>query len=112
MSVDEYVFCIRAFVVLLTRADELTSAEEETLFKSGWVKSSSVWRRPGLEEAVEGACAIRDAFLSSIPGKNAAQYELTVAIEPGLLFELMEVRSIRVKHRNVDNNEAFVGNTK
>uniref|UniRef100_A0A8C5BPM0 Isoleucine--tRNA ligase, mitochondrial n=1 Tax=Gadus morhua TaxID=8049 RepID=A0A8C5BPM0_GADMO len=61
-----------------------------TLFRSGWVKSSSVWRRPGLEEAVEGACAIRDSFLSSIPGKNAAQYDLTVAIEPGLLFELME----------------------
>ncbi|XP_033498155.1 isoleucine--tRNA ligase, mitochondrial isoform X2 [Epinephelus lanceolatus] len=62
----------------------------ETLFKSGWVKSSSVWRRPGLEEAVEGACAIRDSFLSSIPGKNAAQYDLTIAIEPCLLFELME----------------------
>uniref|UniRef100_A0A1A8MEG1 Isoleucine--tRNA ligase, mitochondrial n=2 Tax=Nothobranchius pienaari TaxID=704102 RepID=A0A1A8MEG1_9TELE len=62
----------------------------ETLFKSGWIKSSSVWRRPGLEEAVEGACAIRDSFLSSIPGKNTNQYELTIAIEPGLLFELME----------------------
>ncbi|KAM4625658.1 isoleucine--tRNA ligase, mitochondrial isoform 2-T2 [Polymixia lowei] len=64
--------------------------EGETLFRSGWIKSSSVWRRPGLEEAVEGACAIRDSFLSSIPGKNAAQYDLTIAIEPGLLFELME----------------------
>lgn len=62
----------------------------ETLFQSGWVKSSSVWRRPGLEEAVEGACAIRDSFLSAIPGKNAALYDLTIAIEPGLLFELME----------------------
>ncbi|KAM9355395.1 isoleucine--tRNA ligase, mitochondrial isoform 2-T2 [Pholidichthys leucotaenia] len=62
----------------------------ETLFRSGWIKSSSVWRRPGLEEAVEGACAIRDSFLCSIPGKNAAQYDLTIAIEPGLLFELME----------------------
>ncbi|XP_029349301.1 isoleucine--tRNA ligase, mitochondrial isoform X2 [Echeneis naucrates] len=62
----------------------------DTLFKTGWIKSSSVWRRPGLEEAVEGACAIRDAFLSSIPGKNAAQYNLTIAIEPSLLFELME----------------------
>lgn len=40
---------------------------------------------------MEGACAIRDSFLSSIPGKNAAQYDLTIAIEPGLLFELMEV---------------------
>lgn len=64
--------------------------KDETLFKSGWIKSSSVWRRPGLEEAVEGACAIRDSFLSSIPGKNAAQYDLTIAIEPSLLFELME----------------------
>uniref|UniRef100_A0A3P8UCB2 Isoleucine--tRNA ligase, mitochondrial n=1 Tax=Cynoglossus semilaevis TaxID=244447 RepID=A0A3P8UCB2_CYNSE len=64
--------------------------EGETLFRSGWIKSSSVWQRPGLQEAVEGACAIRDSFLSSIPGKNSAQYDLTVAIEPGLLFELME----------------------
>uniref|UniRef100_A0A3B4XQ12 isoleucine--tRNA ligase n=1 Tax=Seriola lalandi dorsalis TaxID=1841481 RepID=A0A3B4XQ12_SERLL len=63
---------------------------DKTLFKSGWIKSSSVWKQPGLEEAVEGACAIRDSFLSSIPGKHAAQYDLTVAVEPGLLFELME----------------------
>ncbi|XP_031435618.1 isoleucine--tRNA ligase, mitochondrial isoform X3 [Clupea harengus] len=62
----------------------------ETLFQSGWIKSSSVWRQPGLEEAVEGATAIRDAFLSSIPGCNAATYELVIAIEPGLFFELME----------------------
>ncbi|KAL2099029.1 hypothetical protein ACEWY4_005509 [Coilia grayii] len=62
----------------------------ETVFQSGWIKSSYVWRRPGLEEAVEGACAIRDAFLSSIPGRNAAEYELIIAIEPGLFFELME----------------------
>lgn len=45
-----------------------------------------------MEEAVEGACAIRDSFLSSIPGRNAAEYELTIEIEPGLLFELIEVR--------------------
>ncbi|XP_053488609.1 isoleucine--tRNA ligase, mitochondrial [Ictalurus furcatus] len=64
--------------------------EGETLFRSGWIKSSSVWRKPGLEEAVEGACAIRDSFLSSIPGCNAAEYDLTIAIEPGLFFELME----------------------
>ncbi|KAK3538006.1 hypothetical protein QTP70_027327 [Hemibagrus guttatus] len=64
--------------------------EGETLFRSGWMKSSSVWRKPGLEEAVEGACAIRDSFLSSIPGCNAAEYDLTIAIEPGLFFELME----------------------
>ncbi|TTS81757.1 Isoleucine--tRNA ligase, mitochondrial [Bagarius yarrelli] len=64
--------------------------EGETLFRSGWIKSSSVWRKPGLEEAVEGACAIRDSFLSSIPGCNSAEYDLTIAIEPGLFFELME----------------------
>uniref|UniRef100_A0A8C7DL30 Isoleucine--tRNA ligase, mitochondrial n=1 Tax=Oncorhynchus kisutch TaxID=8019 RepID=A0A8C7DL30_ONCKI len=64
--------------------------EGETMFRSGWIKSSPVWRRPGLEEAVEGACAIRDSFLSSIPGRNAAEYELTIEIEPGLLFELIE----------------------
>ncbi|XP_068607883.1 isoleucine--tRNA ligase, mitochondrial [Brachionichthys hirsutus] len=64
--------------------------EGETLFRSGWIRSSSVWRRPGLEEAVEGACAIRDSFLSAIPGRHAAQYDLSVSIQPGLLFELME----------------------
>lgn len=68
------------------------SAEGETLFRSGWIKSSSVWRKPGLEEAVEGACAIRNSFLSSIPGCNAAEYDLIIAIEPGLFFELMEVQ--------------------
>ncbi|XP_048831281.1 isoleucine--tRNA ligase, mitochondrial [Brienomyrus brachyistius] len=64
--------------------------EGETLFRSGWIKSSSVWTKPGLQEAVEGACTIRDSFLSSIPGRNAVEYELAIAIEPGLLFELME----------------------
>lgn len=38
------------------------------------------------------ACAIRDSFLSSIPGRSAVEYELTIEIEPGLLFELIEVR--------------------
>lgn len=74
------------------RASPCSPVEGETLFRSGWIKSSSVWRKPGLEEAVEGACAIRDSFLSSIPGRNAAEYDLTVAIEPGLFFELMEVK--------------------
>uniref|UniRef100_H3CIN2 Isoleucine--tRNA ligase, mitochondrial n=1 Tax=Tetraodon nigroviridis TaxID=99883 RepID=H3CIN2_TETNG len=64
--------------------------ETQTLFKSGWIQSTSVWLRPGVEEMVEGACAIRDSFLSSIPGKNPAKYDLTIAIKPGLLFELME----------------------
>lgn len=61
------------------------------MFRSGWIKTDSVWRKPGLEEAVEGACAIRDSFLSSIPGRNAAEYDLIIAIEPGLFFEIMEV---------------------
>ncbi|KAG2467604.1 SYIM protein, partial [Polypterus senegalus] len=63
----------------------------ETLFQSGWIKASALWKKPGLVEAVEGACAIRDTFLGSIPGRNAAEFDVTVAIEPGLLFELMEV---------------------
>ena len=84
--------CHRGLVVTRVYCTTVFSPAEETVFRSGWVKSSSVWRRPGLEEAVEGACAIRDSFLSSIPGRNAAEYELTIAIEPGLLFELMEVR--------------------
>lgn len=66
-------------------------AEAQTLFQSGWIQSTSVWLRPGVEEMVEGGCAIRDSFLSSIPGENPAQYDLTIAIKPGLLFELMEV---------------------
>lgn len=58
--------------------------------------TNSVWRKPGLVEAVEGACSIRDLFLGAIPGKNTAEYELTVVIEPGLLFELMEVSMAKV----------------
>lgn len=52
-----------------------------------------------MEEAVEGACAIRDSFLSSIPGCNAVEYDLTIAIEPGLFFELMEVKPERRSER-------------
>lgn len=40
---------------------------------------------------MESACAMRDSFLGSIPGKNAAEYEVIIVIEPGLLFEIMEV---------------------
>jgi hypothetical protein len=42
---------------------------------------------------VESACAMRDSFLGSIPGKNAAEYEVVIVIEPGLLFEIIEVCS-------------------
>nr|XP_020634507.1 isoleucine--tRNA ligase, mitochondrial-like [Pogona vitticeps] len=55
------------------------------------MKTSPVWKKPGLEEAVEGACAMRDAFLGSIVGKNSVEYQVVLVIEPGLLFELMEV---------------------
>lgn len=64
--------------------------ESEGVFRTGWIHSSAVWKKPGLEEAIEGACALRDSFLGSIPGKNAVEYDVTVVIEPGLLFELME----------------------
>ncbi|TRY98005.1 hypothetical protein DNTS_032616 [Danionella cerebrum] len=64
--------------------------EGDTLFRSGWINTNPVWRKPGLEEVMEGACAIRDSFLSSIPGQNAAEFDLIIAIEPGLFFELME----------------------
>ncbi|KAH0622691.1 hypothetical protein JD844_025204 [Phrynosoma platyrhinos] len=65
--------------------------ESDSVFRSGWMNTSPVWKKPGLEEAVEGACAMRDAFLGSIAGKNALEYQVVLIIEPGLLFELMEV---------------------
>ncbi|KAL8185431.1 UNVERIFIED_CONTAM: Isoleucine--tRNA ligase, mitochondrial [Gekko kuhli] len=65
--------------------------ESDSVFRSGWMNTSPVWKKPGLEEAVEGACAMRDAFLGSISGKNALEHEVILVIEPGLLFELMEV---------------------
>ncbi|XP_063775503.1 isoleucine--tRNA ligase, mitochondrial [Pseudophryne corroboree] len=64
--------------------------ESESVFLSGWITSHSMWKKPGLEEAVEAACSIRDVFLGAVPGKNAAEYALSVVIQPGLLFELME----------------------
>nr|XP_004670163.1 isoleucine--tRNA ligase, mitochondrial [Jaculus jaculus] len=65
--------------------------EPQSVFRTGWIKTSSIWKKPGLEEAVESACAMRDSFLGSIPGKNAAEYEVIIVIEPGLLFEIMEM---------------------
>ncbi|XP_018427666.1 PREDICTED: isoleucine--tRNA ligase, mitochondrial isoform X1 [Nanorana parkeri] len=64
--------------------------ENPSVFHGGWIVSNPVWKKPGLVEAVEAACSVRDIFLGAIPGKNTAEYELTVVIEPGLLFELME----------------------
>ncbi|XP_024431895.2 isoleucine--tRNA ligase, mitochondrial [Desmodus rotundus] len=65
--------------------------EPRSVFRTGWISTSSIWKKPGLEEAVESACAMRDAFLGSIPGRNAAEYEVTIVIEPGLLFEIIEM---------------------
>uniref|UniRef100_A0A8C3BPA0 isoleucine--tRNA ligase n=1 Tax=Cairina moschata TaxID=8855 RepID=A0A8C3BPA0_CAIMO len=64
--------------------------KKEGVFRTGWINASSGWKKPGIEEAIEGACAMRDSFLGSIPGKNALEYEVVIVIEPGLLFELME----------------------
>lgn len=64
--------------------------ESLSVFHTGWIKTSSVWKKPGIVEAIEGACAIRDSFLSSIPGKNTSEYDVTIIIEPSLLLELME----------------------
>lgn len=64
--------------------------EPLSVFHTGWIKTSSVWKKPGIVEAIEGACAIRDSFLSSIPGKNTSEYDVTIIIEPSLLLELME----------------------
>lgn len=62
----------------------------DSVFRTGWFVPNSLWKKPGLVEAVEAACSMRDLFLGAIPGKNTAEYELSVVIEPGLLFELME----------------------
>ncbi|XP_023059477.1 isoleucine--tRNA ligase, mitochondrial [Piliocolobus tephrosceles] len=65
--------------------------EPKSVFRTGWIRTSSIWKKPGLEEAVESACAMRDSFLGSIPGKNAAEYKVIIVIEPGLLFEIIEM---------------------
>lgn len=67
------------------------ATEPKSVFRTGWIHTSSIWKKPGLEEAMESACAMRDSFLGSIPGKNAAEYAVTIVIEPGLLFEIMEM---------------------
>ncbi|XP_013362486.1 PREDICTED: isoleucine--tRNA ligase, mitochondrial [Chinchilla lanigera] len=88
---------VRAFAPILPHlAEEVFQhlpygAEPRSVFRTGWISTSSIWKKPGLEEAVESACAMRDSFLGSIPGKNAAEYEVTIVIEPGLLFEIIEM---------------------
>ncbi|KAF6073336.1 isoleucyl-tRNA synthetase 2, mitochondrial [Phyllostomus discolor] len=88
---------VRAFAPILPHlAEEVFqhipyAKEPRSVFRTGWINTSSLWKKPGLEEAVESACAMRDKFLGSIPGRNAAEYDVTVVIEPGLLFEIMEM---------------------
>ncbi|XP_074078804.1 isoleucine--tRNA ligase, mitochondrial isoform X2 [Macrotis lagotis] len=65
--------------------------DSKSVFHSGWINTSSNWKKPGLEEAVDAACTMRDAFLGSIPGKNSLEYDAIVVIEPGLLFEIIEM---------------------
>ncbi|XP_072503903.1 isoleucine--tRNA ligase, mitochondrial isoform X1 [Notamacropus eugenii] len=65
--------------------------EPKSVFRSGWISTSSIWKKPGLEEAVDAACTMRDAFLGSIPGKNSLEYDVIIVIDPGLLFEIMEM---------------------
>ncbi|XP_027465554.1 isoleucine--tRNA ligase, mitochondrial isoform X4 [Zalophus californianus] len=65
--------------------------EPQSVFRTGWIRTSSIWKKPGLEEAIESTCAMRDSFLGSIPGKNAAEYKVILVIEPGLLFEIIEM---------------------
>lgn len=43
-------------------------------------------------EAVKSACAMRDSFIGSISGKNAAEYKAITVIELGLLFEVVELQ--------------------
>ncbi|XP_055000287.1 isoleucine--tRNA ligase, mitochondrial [Sorex araneus] len=65
--------------------------EPKSVFRTGWIQTSSIWKKPGLEEAMESASAMRDCFLGSIPGRNPAEHELIIVIEPGLLFEIIEM---------------------
>uniref|UniRef100_A0A8D0GQK5 isoleucine--tRNA ligase n=1 Tax=Sphenodon punctatus TaxID=8508 RepID=A0A8D0GQK5_SPHPU len=86
MEGTSYVIAMRKGIVIYPYI-----SFSESVFRNGWIKASPVWKKPGLEEAVEGACALRDSFLGSIPGKNALEYEVVLIIEPGLFFELMEM---------------------
>uniref|UniRef100_A0A8C3MZE0 Isoleucine--tRNA ligase, mitochondrial n=1 Tax=Geospiza parvula TaxID=87175 RepID=A0A8C3MZE0_GEOPR len=85
---------IRSFAPILPHlAEEVFQYipyKKEGVFRTGWINASSAWKKPGIEEAIEGACAMRDSFLGSLSGKNALEYEVIIVIEPGLLFELME----------------------
>uniref|UniRef100_A0A4W3JMA3 isoleucine--tRNA ligase n=1 Tax=Callorhinchus milii TaxID=7868 RepID=A0A4W3JMA3_CALMI len=63
---------------------------QHLIFRTGWIKTSFIWKKPGVVEAIEGACEMRDRFFGSIPGKNTMEYDVTVIINPSLLLELME----------------------
>uniref|UniRef100_A0A8C3MZA4 Isoleucine--tRNA ligase, mitochondrial n=1 Tax=Geospiza parvula TaxID=87175 RepID=A0A8C3MZA4_GEOPR len=86
---------IRSFAPILPHLAEevfqyIPYKKGKGVFRTGWINASSAWKKPGIEEAIEGACAMRDSFLGSLSGKNALEYEVIIVIEPGLLFELME----------------------
>ncbi|KAM9316016.1 isoleucine--tRNA ligase, mitochondrial [Gastrophryne carolinensis] len=104
---------VRSFAPILPHLAEevfqhLPYNKENSVFHGGWIVSNSVWKKPGLVEAVEAACSIRDIFLGAIPGKNTAQYELTVVIEPGLLFELMETLQVEEVSSTSQLNELLM----
>ncbi|OXB68299.1 hypothetical protein ASZ78_015239 [Callipepla squamata] len=82
--------------------------DSEGVFRTGWINASSGWKKPGIEEAIEGACAMRDSFLGSISGKNALEYEVIIVIEPGLLFELMEALQAEESSRVSQLNEIMM----
>ncbi|XP_042679752.1 isoleucine--tRNA ligase, mitochondrial [Centrocercus urophasianus] len=82
--------------------------DSEGVFRTGWINTSSGWKKPGIEEAIEGACAMRDSFLGSISGKNPLEYEVIIVIEPGLLFELMEALQAEESSRVSQLNEIMM----
>nr|XP_033791983.1 isoleucine--tRNA ligase, mitochondrial isoform X2 [Geotrypetes seraphini] len=82
--------------------------EPLSIFRTGWIKSSSVWKKPGLVEAIEGACAIRNSFLESIPGKNSVEHDVIIVIEPGLLFEIMETLQAEETSSTSELNELMM----
>ncbi|XP_073412898.1 isoleucine--tRNA ligase, mitochondrial isoform X2 [Dendrobates tinctorius] len=80
----------------------------DSVFRTGWFVPNSVWKKPGLVEAVEAACSMRDLFFGAIAGKNTAEYELSIVIEPGLLFELMETLQVEETSSTSQLNELLL----
>ncbi|XP_069811697.1 isoleucine--tRNA ligase, mitochondrial [Dendropsophus ebraccatus] len=80
----------------------------DSVFRSGWFVPNSLWKKPGLVEAVEAACSMRNLFLGAVPGKNTVEYELSVVIDPGLLFELMETLQVEETSSTSQLNELLM----